>query len=928
MTKIQKTDHFYLVDGSGYIFRAYYALPPLTRKIDGLPTGAVSGFCSMLFKLLEDSKSNQNLQKPTHFAVIFDSARKTFRNEIYKDYKANRSEAPDDLAPQFDYIRESVLAFNLPSVELINYEADDLIATYVEKILKAGAKVTIVSSDKDLMQLFKKDVRIFDPMKNKFISVEDVKNKFGVDPSKVVDVQALAGDSSDNVPGVPGIGVKTAAELINKYGNLEKLLKSTSEIKQNKRRETLIQNQDKALISKKLVILKNDAPVNRDLSEFRLKEIDKEKLYKFLRDMEFNRLLSSAISAYGEPNLTGIKNDKYNNRDSSNNQKSISKKNYSLITDPEQINNWIKEAEETGEIAIDTETNSLDPHQADLVGISLSSKIGKACYIPIGHKSGKCIDKEVVLKKLKPLLEDPSIKKIGQNIKFDFILLFKNGIKISSMEDTMLMSYVLDSGKNRHNMDTLSEIHLEHKTISFKDLVGSGKKEINFSDVEIEKAKNYAAEDADVTFRLYKKFYKSLRDEKLVNIYEIFEKPMIEILAYMEIEGIKIDKNFLKTLSDKFSKKIDKLQAQVFKISKKEFNIASPKQLGEVLYNDLKIADLKKTKKGSFATSASVLEDLAFKGYEFPQLVLDWRQISKLKNTYSDSLPEHINIKTNRVHTSFLLAATNTGRLASSDPNLQNIPIKSEDGKDIRKAFVAKKDHVLISADYNQIEMRILADLANVRELKKAFKNDEDIHSLTASQIFNIDIKKVSQDQRRKAKAINFGIIYGISQYGLAKQINVSNFEAEKFLKSYFTKFPEIKDYMDQTIKFCRKSGYVSNIFGRRSHFTSINDKNYNIRNFQERAAINAPIQGSASEIMRLAMIRLHKKLNDKKNQNTKMLLQIHDELIFETPKIEVKTVSKMIIDEMSSVVSSDFHTFSIPLTVDLNSGSNWGALH
>ncbi len=928
MTKIQKTDHFYLVDGSGYIFRAYYALPPLTRKIDGLPTGAVSGFCSMLFKLLEDSKSNQNLQKPTHFAVIFDSARKTFRNEIYKDYKANRSEAPDDLAPQFDYIRKSVLAFNLPSVELINYEADDLIATYVEKILKAGAKVTIVSSDKDLMQLFKKDVRIFDPMKNKFISVEDVKNKFGVDPSKVVDVQALAGDSSDNVPGVPGIGVKTAAELINKYGNLEKLLKSTSEIKQNKRRETLIQNQDKALISKKLVILKNDAPVDRDLSEFRLKEIDKEKLYKFLRDMEFNRLLSSAISAYGEPNLTGIKNDKYNNRDSSNNQKSISKKNYSLITDPEQINNWIKEAEETGEIAIDTETNSLDPHQADLVGISLSSKIGKACYIPIGHKSGKCIDKEVVLKKLKPLLEDPSVKKIGQNIKFDFIVLFKNGIKISSMEDTMLMSYVLDSGKNRHNMDTLSEIHLEHKTISFKDIVGSGKKEINFSDVEIEKAKNYAAEDADVTFRLYKKFYKSLRDEKLVNIYEIFEKPMIEILAYMEIEGIKIDKNFLKTLSDKFSKKIDKLQTQVFKISKKEFNIASPKQLGEVLYNDLKIADLKKTKKGSFATSASVLEDLAFKGYEFPQLVLDWRQISKLKNTYSDSLPEHINVKTNRVHTSFLLAATNTGRLASSDPNLQNIPIKSEDGKDIRKAFVAKKDHVLISADYNQIEMRILADLANVRELKKAFKNDEDIHSLTASQIFNIDIKKVSQDQRRKAKAINFGIIYGISQYGLAKQINVSNFEAEKFLKSYFTKFPEIKDYMDQTIKFCRKSGYVSNIFGRRSHFTSINDKNYNIRNFQERAAINAPIQGSASEIMRLAMIRLHKKLNDKKNQNTKMLLQIHDELIFETPKIEVKTVSKMIIDEMSSVVSSDFHTFSIPLTVDLNSGSNWGALH
>jgi DNA polymerase-1 len=477
-------------------------------------------------------------------------------------------------------------------------------------------------------------------------------------------------------------------------------------------------------------------------------------------------------------------------------------------------------------------------------------------------------------------------------------------------------------------MDTLSEIHLNHKTIAFKDLVGSGKKEINFREVDIEKAKNYAAEDADVTLRLYKKFNKSLRDEKMINIYEIFEKPMIKILAFMEIEGIKIDNKFLETLSLKFKKKIEKIQKEVFKISKKEFNIASPKQLGEIIYNDLKIAGLKKTKKGSFATSASVLEDLAFKGHKFPKLVLDWRQVSKLKNTYSDSLPEHINPQTKRVHTSFLLAATNTGRLASSDPNLQNIPIKSDDGKDIRKAFIAKKDHVLISADYNQIEMRILADLANVKELKKAFKNNEDIHNLTASQIFNIDIKKVNQDQRRKAKAINFGIIYGISQYGLAKQINVSNYDAEEFLNAYFNKFPEIKVYMDQTIKFCRKSGFVNNIFGRRSHFISINDKNYNVRNFQERAAINAPIQGSASEIMRLAMIRLNKKFNEKKNQNIKMLLQIHDELIFETPRDDVKRISQLIIEEMSSVANSDQHAFSIPLTVDLNTGDNWGALH
>jgi DNA polymerase-1 len=924
MTKIQKKDHFYLIDGSGYIFRAYYALPPLTRKSDGLPVGAVSGFCSMLFKLLEDSKSSENLQKPSHFVVIFDAARKTFRNEIYPDYKANRSEAPDDLAPQFEYIRQSVVAFNLPAVDLPNYEADDLIATYTEQILSKGAKVTIVSSDKDLMQLYKKDVRLFDPMKNKFITQEDIVTKFGVGPEKVIDVQSLAGDSSDNVPGVPGIGVKTAAELINKYGTLEKLLNNANEIKQNKRRETLIENKDKAIISKKLVTLMKDAPVERKIEEFQLKKIDKNKLYKFLREMEFNRLLSSAISTYGEPELeeNGIE------ATPKKKQQDISKKNYHLITSEAEIDTWINEAEESGELAIDTETSSLDVHQAELIGISLSTKIGKACYIPIGHKFKGCLKKENVIKKLKPLLEDVSVKKIGQNIKFDFIVLYKQGINMTSMEDTMLMSYVLDAGKNRHNMDALSEIHLQHKTISFKEIVGSGKKEINFSDVELDKAMEYAAEDADITYRLYKIFGKNIKLEKLTNIYEIFEKPLIKILAFMEIEGIKVDNKFLNILSSKFEKKIDKLQKEVFKISKKEFNIASPKQLGEIIYNDLKIAALKKTRKGSFATNASVLEDLAFKGHKFPQLILDWRQVSKLKNTYSDALPEHINPTTKRVHTSFLLAATTTGRLASSEPNLQNIPIKSEDGKDIRKAFIAEKNFTLVSADYNQIEMRILADLADVKELKKAFKNNEDIHSLTASQVFNVDIKKVNQDMRRKAKAINFGIIYGISQYGLAKQINVSNYEAEEFLNAYFLRFPEIKTYMNDTIKFCRKSGYVNNIFGRRSHFNGINDKNYNVRNFQERAAINAPIQGSASEIMRLAMIRLDKKLSEQKSLKSKMLLQIHDELIFEVQKNEINKMIKIIREEMISVANSDFHAFSIPLTVDINSGENWGLLH
>ena len=542
MNKIKKTDHFYLIDGSGYIFRAYYALPPLTRKSDGLPVGAVSGFCSMLFKLLEDSKSKDNLQKPTHFAVIFDSARKTFRNEIYSDYKANRSEAPDDLAPQFEYIRKSVEAFNLPSVDLLNYEADDLIATYTEKILEKGAKVTIVSSDKDLMQLFKKDVRLFDPMKNKFITPDDIIAKFGVEAKKVIDVQSLAGDSSDNVPGVPGIGVKTAAELINKYGTLENLLDSAHEIKQNKRRETLIDNKDKAIISKKLVTLMKNTPVKKNIEDFNLKEMDKNKLYKFLQEMEFNRLLSSAISKYGEPLLQETKK----NLSIQSQQKSINKKNYKLIEDEKEIDQWVNEAEESGEIAIDTETSSLDAHQADLIGISLSTKIGKACYIPIGHKSNGCLKKEIVIKKLKPLLEDKSVKKIGQNIKFDFIVLFKHGINMNSMEDTMLMSYVLDAGKNRHNMDTLSQIHLQHKTISFKEIVGTGKKEINFSDVELNQAMEYAAEDADITFRLYKNFNKSLKSENLINIYEIFEKPLIKILAFMEIEGIKIDNFFFK----------------------------------------------------------------------------------------------------------------------------------------------------------------------------------------------------------------------------------------------------------------------------------------------------------------------------------------------------------------------------------------------
>jgi len=923
MTSVKKTDHFYLIDGSGYIFRAYYALPPLSRKSDGLPTGAVNGFCSMLFKLLEDSRSDDSIHKPTHFAVIFDSAKKNFRNDIYKEYKANRTEAPEDLVPQFEYIRKSVKAFNLPSVELLNYEADDLIATYAKQIVKIGAKVTVISSDKDLMQLVSDKIRLYDPMKSKVLGEKEVIEKFGVKPNQVVDVQSLAGDSSDNIPGVPGIGIKTASELIKKYKTLDILLKKADEIPQNKRRETLITNKDKALLSRQLVTLKDDVPVKDDPSSFVLKEVQKDKLYDFLREMEFNKLLSRAISFYGE---AGNKKTQRNNLKKPS--FTINVKSYESITDEKILDKWIKSLNEQSVIAVDTETSSLNPLEADLVGVSFSYAPNKACYIPLAHKNIKGLKKEIVLNKIKPILEDSSIKKVGQNIKFDFVILKQNNIEINPIEDTMLISYTLDAGTNRHNLDTLSEIHLNHKTISYKELVGTGKNKLNFSDVALDKATEYAAEDADITLRLYNHLKERLDEEKLNKVYEAFEKPMVKLLSKLELNGIKVDDIYLKKLSKNFEEKLKKIEKEIYSIAGKEFNIGSPKQLGEIIYNELKIAKLKKTKKGSLATSANILEDLAFAGHKFPNLVLKWRQISKLKNTYSDALQDHISKKTKRVHTSFLLAATNTGRLASSNPNLQNIPIKSEEGKEIRKAFIADKRNILISADYNQIEMRILADIADVKELKKAFKNKEDIHSLTASQVFNVPINKVNDDLRRKAKTINFGIIYGITQYGLAKQISVSNQEALDFINAYFKKFPEIKHYMNSTIITCRKQGYVSNIFGRRIHIRGINDKNFSIRSFQERAAINAPIQGSAADIIRLAMIKINELIENDKKLQTKMLLQIHDELIFECLEKEEEYVKKTIKEAMISISKTEHHMFSMPLEVNVNSGYNWGEAH
>ena len=922
MSAIKKTDHFYLVDGSGYIFRAYYALPPLSRKSDGLPTGAVSGFTSMLFKLLEESRSDDSENKPTHFAVIFDSARKNFRNEIYKDYKANRSETPDDLVPQFEYIRKAVRAFNLPSIEQLNYEADDLIATYAKQIRNLGAKVTIISSDKDLMQLVSKNIRLFDPMKSKVIGEKEVMEKFGVKPQQVIDVQSLVGDSSDNVPGVPGIGVKTAAELINKYKTLDRLLDKAGEIPQKKRKETLINNKKTALISRELVTLKDDVSVKDKIENFSIKEVEKDKLYNFLREMEFNRLLSQAISLYGESN------NKIKNVNKKTNQKKIDLKKYETITDESQLDKWISILQQKPLISVDTETTSLYPVETDLVGISFCYAPNDACYIPLKHKKQNCLNINLVLKKVKKILEDPSIKKIGQNIKFDYIVLKKHNIDIQPIEDTMLASYTLDAGINRHNLDTLSELHLNHKTISFKDLVGTGKNKITFPDVGLKKATEYAAEDADVTFRLYELLKQRLDEEKLNRVYEVFEKPLVKILSQIEMNGIKVDNEYLKKLSKKFDDKIKKIEKEIYSIANKEFNIGSPKQLGEIIYNELKIAKLKKTRKGSLATSAAILEDLAYKGHKFPSLVLDWRQLSKLKNTYSDALQEHINPNTDRVHTSFLLAATNTGRLASSDPNLQNIPIKTEDGREIRKAFIAEKNNILIAADYNQIEMRILADLADVKELKKAFTNKDDIHSLTASQVFNVSLKEVDENLRRKAKTINFGIIYGLTQYGLAKQISVSNEEALEFINSYFKKFPEIKEYMQTTIKFCRKHGYVNNIFGRRIHLRGINDKNFNVRSFQERAAINAPIQSSAADIIRLAMIKISELIELNKMYDTKMLLQIHDELVFECLKSNQISVEKIVKKTMESISSSEYHMFTTPLDVNINSGNNWGEAH
>ena len=925
---MSKSKHLFLIDGSGYIFRAYYALPPLTRKSDGLPVGAVSGFCNMLYSFLEKAKSGNSMDTPTHLAVIFDSARKNFRNDIYKDYKGNRSDAPDDLVPQFDYIRKAVKAFNLPSIELLNYEADDLIATYKSEAKKKKIKLTIVSSDKDLMQLVDSETFLLDTMKDRHIGINEVKEKFGVLPDKVIDVQSLAGDSVDNIPGVPGIGIKTAAELINQFGSLDKLLEKAETIKQPKRRQALLENKDKALISRKLVTLKNDVPVKETIDDFVLKSLDKEKIFNFLDEMEFSKIKKRIEQTYGKSETNFSTKDKPIKKNNEN----LKKDGYHVVYSLNEIEDLLKQADNQGYFAIDTETNSLNSFKAELVGVSLAVTESKAYYIPVGHKNKEDgnIQKQIKIKDLinilKTYLEDETIKKVGQNIKYDLKIFQKYGITLKSYEDTMLLSYVLDAGLNRHNLDLLAKIHLNHENIKYKEVVGTGKSEVTFDEVKIEDAYKYACEDAEITLKLYNIFKDRIVKEKCFQVYDILEIPLVDVLARMENNGIKIDKTILNKLSDTFTKDLIGLEKKIYKIAGEKFNIASTKQLGDILYEKLKISGTKKTKKGNFATNVNVLEDLAGKGHEFPKLVLDWRQKSKLKNTYTDSLPEFINQKTKRIHTSFLLAATTTGRLASSDPNLQNIPIKSKEGKEIRSAFVSEKGNSIISADYSQIEMRVLAHVADVKELKKAFKNNEDIHSITASQIFECDIKKINEDMRRKAKAINFGIIYGISSYGLAKQISVSNPEAEKFLFSYFKKFPEIRDYMQETLKFCRKNGFVETMFGRKCHFPNINDKNHTLKSFQERAAINAPIQGAAADIIRFAMINIDKKII-KEVIKSMLLVQIHDELLFETKDADLKREILLIKNEMENAIDHDYN-FSVPLIVDANYAKNWNDAH
>jgi DNA polymerase I len=971
-------DHLYLIDGSGYIFRAYHALPPLTRKSDGLPVGAVQGFCNMLWKLLTDKSA---ATRPTHLAVIFDHSSKTFRNTIYPEYKAHRPEPPADLRPQFGLIRQATRAFNVPSIEMPNFEADDLIATYTRQAVAAGATVRIVTSDKDLMQLVQPGVVLFDTMKDKEISDPEVLEKFGVTPNKVVDVQALCGDSTDNVPGVPGIGVKTGAELINTYGDLETLLARASEIKQNKRRETLIENAELARISKKLVTLDQNVPIKETLDEFAVDTPRAAALIGFLKALEFSsftRKIASALDADMDaidpvavevthwPPEGGIAqtpatsekqaslfagdapgksaapaeaaaNDHVAEMQAHLKKIPVDHADYVTVQDETLLAEWIAQAMDQAFVCIDTETDSLDAMQANLVGVSLALAPGKACYIPLAHKGqgdglfdGGEISGQIkmarALELLKPLFEAPHVIKIGQNLKYDMLLLKRLGIAVAPLDDTMLMSYVFEAGDLGHGMDELSERHLGHKPISFKDVAGAGKSSITFDRVPLDRATHYAAEDADITLRLWMLFKQKLLAARKVTVYETLERPLVPILVDMEHEGVMVDRAVLAQLSSQFATLQGAVEIEIEKLAGQPFNIGSPKQLGEILFGKMMLPGGRKTASGAWSTDSDTLDDLAAQGITLAQKVLDWRQLAKLRSTYTDALPNYMHPKTGRVHTSYAMASTSTGRLSSTDPNLQNIPIRTEEGRKIRTAFVAPPGMKLISADYSQIELRVLAHVADIPQLKRAFAEGLDIHAMTASEMFGVPIEGMDSSVRRRAKAINFGIIYGISAFGLANQLSISREEAGTYIKTYFKRFPGIKSYMDATKDFARSHGYVETIFGRRLHFPRIKSPNASERAFLERAAINAPIQGSAADIIRRAMIRMPQALRDA-GLSARMLLQVHDELIFETTEAEVRATIPVVEKIMSKACEPAFQ-LSVPLLVEAQAADNWEAAH
>jgi DNA polymerase I len=1003
-----KGDHVFLVDGSGYIFRAYHALPPLNRKSDGLQVNAVLGFCNMLWKLLRDMPPDN---RPTHLAIVFDKSEVTFRNKLYPDYKAHRPPAPDDLIPQFAFIREAVRAFDLPCLEQGGFEADDLIATYARLAGERGATTTIVSSDKDLMQLVTDKVTMYDTMKDRRIGIAEVIEKFGVPPEKVVEVQALAGDSTDNVPGVPGIGIKTAAQLIVEYGDLETLLLRAGEIKQPKRRESLLENAEKARISRQLVLLDDKVALDVPLDELAVHEPDARKLIAFLKAMEFSTLTrrvaeyaqidpsdvtadaenksggskdSSPLPLAGEvdarsaaggglfelasggtptppspasgrgsapPSKTGAgKEDKAASlkgtpvslataRAEAARKIPLDRTKYQTVRTLADLNAWIARAREVGYIALDAKASSIDPMQAEMCGIALALGPNDACYVPLSHKqsgdgaglfaAGLAPDQIKAgdaIEALRPLLESAGILKIGFNIKFNAVMLAQHGVTIRNHDDAQLMSYALDAGRNSHSLEALSETWLGHAIISHGELTGSGKAKLTFDQVAIDRATAYSAEDADVILRLWRVLKPRLAAERMTAVYETLERPLISVLARMERRGISIDRQVLSRLSGEFAQTAARVEAELQEIAGEPINVGSPKQIGDIIFGKMGITGGSKTKTGAWSTSAQILDELAEQGHEFPKKILEWRQVSKLKSTYTDALPTYVHPQTHRVHTTYALAATTTGRLSSNEPNLQNIPVRTEDGRKIRRAFIASPGHKLVSADYSQIELRLLAEIADIPVLKQAFRDELDIHAMTASEMFGVPIKGMPAEVRRRAKAINFGIIYGISAFGLANQLGIAREEAAAYIKKYFERFPGIRAYMDETRDFCRAHGYVETLFGRKCHYPDIKASNASIRSFNERAAINARLQGTAADIIRRAMIRMEEALAEKK-LSAQMLLQVHDELIFEVPDDEVAATLPVVQHTMQDAPLPAV-LLSLPLHVDARAADNWDEAH